>query len=431
MFDAETTAGPARTAPPSCYSGAVVRCLEENTLFEYVSDGLDLPARDAIAAHAASCDACRRLIAAAVHATPSQSRSLNHAAITEPGSLLPGAGMPGRTIAGKYQLLRLIGSGGMGVVHEAINTWTGRRVAVKELNRAFSSDDHAVQRFTLEAKSASRIAHPNVVDILDLGRDPDTGTLFMVQELLVGSTLRERMVTRGALAIDEVVRLLGPALAALVVAHDAGVVHRDLKPDNIFLARDAFDGEVTKLIDFGLSKQLQPDPELDVTGHGRQLGTPYYMSPEQLRGELDLDDRTDVWSMGVVLFEAIAGARPFTGPSYHELVVQILKDPVPRLIDVVPTVPAAISALVARALERSPAERLRSRELRDALDELARRPDVLAVPQGNPYRGLLPFERSYRGVFFGRAAEVAESSSGFAIARSCSSPVTPGSASRR
>src|SRR4051812_47238902 len=144
MFDAETTTGPGRTARSSCYSGAVVRCLEENTLFEYVSDGLDLPARDAIAAHAASCDACRRLIAAAVQATPSRTHAPNHAAITEPTSLHLAAGTPGRTIAGKYQLLRLIGSGGMGVVHEAINTWTGRRVAVKELNRAFSSDDHAV-----------------------------------------------------------------------------------------------------------------------------------------------------------------------------------------------------------------------------------------------------------------------------------------------
>ncbi|MBC7975585.1 MAG: serine/threonine protein kinase, partial [Myxococcales bacterium] len=330
-----------------------MRCLEENTLFEYVSDGLDVEARAAVGEHAASCDACRRLIAAAIRAAPSQPAMFeaesasdrdvarNQIAITEPSSRAEGE-MSGRTIGGKYRVLRVIGAGGMGVVHEAVNTWTGRHVAVKELNRTFSSDANAVQRFTLEAKSASRIAHPNVVDILDLGRDPETGSLFMVQELLTGQTLRERMVARGALAVDEVVRILGPALAALVVAHDAGVIHRDLKPDNIFLARDAFDGEITKLIDFGLSKQLRSDDELEITGQGRQLGTPYYMSPEQLRGEIDLDDRSDVWSIGVVLFEAIAGVRPFLGPSYHELIVQILKEPVPRLADVRPTVPAAV-----------------------------------------------------------------------------------------
>jgi len=310
-------------------------------------------------------------------------------------------------LGGKYKLVRLLGSGGMGVVHEAINTWTGRHVAVKELHSSFSSDASALQRFTLEAQRASRIAHPNVVDILDLGQDAETGALFMVQELLTGATLRERMVARGALAIDEIVRIVGPALSALVVAHDAGVVHRDLKPDNIFLARDAFDGEIPKLIDFGLAKQLRSDDALDITGTGRQLGTPYYMSPEQLRGQTDVDDRTDVWAIGVVLFEAVAGVRPFRGPSYHELIVQILKEPVPRLADVMPTVPAAFSALVERALARDPSDRPRSRELRDALDELGRRPEALTVPRGNPYRGLLAFESSYRGVFFGRAAEVA------------------------
>ncbi|HEY0986819.1 MAG TPA: serine/threonine-protein kinase, partial [Kofleriaceae bacterium] len=353
------------------------------------------------------------MIAAAIDAAPSI-----HAAVTEPHGA-PGARSTGahghgalaldseRLLAGKYRRLRLLGAGGMGTVHEAVNTWTGRHVAVKELHGSFSADATAVQRFTLEAQSASRIAHPNVVDVLDLGADPATGTLFMVQELLTGSTLRQRIADRGRLPLEEALRILRPALDALVVAHDAGVVHRDLKPDNIFLARDASGREVTKLIDFGLSKQLREQGGLAITEHGRQLGTPFYMSPEQMRGETDIDDRTDVWSIGVVLFEAVAGVRPFAGPSYNDLVVQILKEPVPRLTQVIPEVSPALSALVERAVERDRGQRLRARELRDALDELARHPEVLELPAGNPYRGILPFEADYRGVFFGRTGDVA------------------------
>jgi formylglycine-generating enzyme required for sulfatase activity len=402
MFDCQSVARFAPAARASCYSGIAVRCLEENTLFEYVGDGLSAAVREEVALHAAGCESCRRMIAAAVGAAPSL-----HAAATEPQASTASALDPERLLAGKYRLLRLLGAGGMGVVHEAVNTWTGRHVAVKELHGSFSSDATAVQRFTLEAQSASRIAHPNVVDILDLGVDPATGTLFMVQELLTGSTLRHRIAERGKLSVEEVLRIARPALAALVVAHDAGVVHRDLKPDNIFLARDPAGREVPKLIDFGLSKQLRESGGLALTEHGRQLGTPFYMSPEQLRGETDLDDRTDVWSIGVVMFEAVAGARPFAGPSYNELVVQILKEPLPRLAEVAEGVPAAFSAVVQRALARDREHRPRAHELRDALDELARHPEVLQLPPGNPYRGILPFEADHRGVFFGRAADVA------------------------
>jgi formylglycine-generating enzyme required for sulfatase activity len=399
MFARPSIAFTALVPRASCYSGRAVRCLEENTLFEYVSDGLDAAARDQVLEHAASCESCRRMIAAAVDALPGAPEPDERGA--------PAALEPGRLLAGKYRLIRLLGAGGMGKVHEAINTWTGRRVAVKELHGSVSSDATAVQRFTLEARSASKIAHPNVVDVLDLGVDPETGSLFMVQELLTGSTLRQRIADRGRLSLEDVVQIARPALAAIAVAHEAGVVHRDLKPDNIFLARDAAGREVTKLIDFGLSKRLREHDDLAITEHGRQLGTPYYMSPEQLRGETDLDDRTDVWSLGVVLFEAVAGVRPFPGPTYNELVVQILKEPVPRLAEVMPAISPAFSALVERALERDRERRPRARELHDALDELALRPAVLRLPPGNPYRGILPFEADYRGVFFGRSSDVA------------------------
>ncbi|HEY6173345.1 MAG TPA: serine/threonine-protein kinase, partial [Kofleriaceae bacterium] len=393
----------------TCYSGRRVACLEENTLFDYLCDRLDVAARDAVADHAAGCDSCREMIAAAA-------LQLTRTTTGEVGALGSGPRPPPppsdearepELIAGKYRLLRQIGSGGMGTVHEAVNTWTGRRVAVKQLRSAASRDPTAAQRFMREARSASRIAHPNVVDILDLGQDPETGALFMVQELLVGTTLRQRLTERGALPVDEAVHVVLPALSALAVAHAAHLVHRDLKPDNIFLARDANGRELTKLIDFGLSRPFSDTGDLAITEHGRQLGTPFYMSPEQLRGHPELDDRTDVWSIGVVLFEAVSGARPFRGPSHSELVVQILKEPVPRLAELAPGVPAAFSALIDRTLERDRERRPRAGELHDALEEMIRRPELLALPPGNPYRGILPFEAEHRGVFFGRASEVA------------------------
>jgi len=341
-----------------------VACVEENTLFDYVCGSLDDAARDAVADHAAACDGCRRMLAEVVDPPP----------LADAAELL----------GGKYRLVRLIGTGGMGTVHEAVNTWTGRRVAVKQLRVALSSDPVAAERFMREARNASRIAHPGVVDILDLGRDPATGALFMVQELLAGETLRRRLAERGALPVAEIARIAAPALAALSVAHAAGVIHRDLKPDNIFLARDRCGGEVTKLIDFGLSKQLLGAGELALTGRGRQLGTPFYMAPEQLRGEPELDDRIDVWSIGVVLFEAVAGARPFPGPSCHALFEQVLHQPAPRLADAAPGVPPGFAALVARALDRDRERRPSADQLRAALAALVRFPARCRRITGRP-----------------------------------------------
>jgi serine/threonine-protein kinase len=352
-------------------------CLEENTLFEYLCGGLAVVARAAVAEHAASCECCRRLIAAAATgaSVPTRVRTRTESGRDDVGrhdNDDAAADRGDALLAGKYQLIRLLGAGGMGTVHEAVNTWTGRRVAVKQLRDPLAGDAIAAQRFMREARSASQIAHPNVVDILDLGRDPATGALFMVQELLDGVTLRRRLAERGALSVAEAAHLLAPALAALAMAHAAGLVHRDVKPDNIFLARDPRGGEITKLIDFGLSKQLRDGAELALTSRGRQLGTPYYMAPEQLRGAPDLDDRLDVWAIGVVLFEAVSGTRPFIGPSCHALIDQVLHQPAPRLAERAPAVPAAFDALVARALDRDPARRPGAAELGDALARLAR-----------------------------------------------------------
>jgi serine/threonine protein kinase len=394
-----------------------VACLEENTLFEFLCGGLPVGARDAVAEHAAVCEVCRRMIAAAAMAAPAPVDDAGPLLVVDAGSAPVNAGAarvagavrtsiivggvappiraaaalsldPGRLplrrpssathgrlehlVAGKYRLLRLLGAGGMGTVHEAVNTWTGRHVAVKQLRPALSSDAMAAKRFMREARSASRIAHPNVVDILDLGRDPETGALYMVQELLAGETLRRRIAERGALSVDEVVRIMAPALSALAVAHAAGVVHRDLKPDNIFLATNPHGGEVTKLIDFGLSKRLRGGGDLAITAGGRRLGTPFYMAPEQLRGDPELDERIDVWSAGVVLFEAVAGARPFPGPGCVDLIRQVVQHPARPLAEVAPGVSPAFAALVARALDRDRNRRPHAAELHAALAALAR-----------------------------------------------------------
>jgi serine/threonine protein kinase/formylglycine-generating enzyme required for sulfatase activity len=390
--------GAASIGVSSRYGAAPVRCLEENTLFEFVRGDLEGDSRRAVAHHADGCDPCRRLIAAAANVLSDTQGMSQH------GHLRDASSPSSSRLAGKYELVRQLGAGGMGAVYEAINTLTRRRVAIKILHESFASDPNAVQRFMQEAQSASRIDHPNVVDILDLGHDPASGTQFMVQEFLTGSTLRERLRERGSLDADEVIRVVQPLVHALVVAHEAGVVHRDLKPENIFLAVDARGDEVIKLIDFGLSRPVREQDRLAVTDHGRQLGTPYYMSPEQLRAEVDIDDRTDVWSLGVVLFELIAGERPFRGPSYNELIVQILKEPVPRLGTVVPALPSAFDALVDRMLDRDRARRPSVRQVSDALDTLSRR--ARALPPGNPYRGLSAFEAEHRTLFFGRESEI-------------------------
>ncbi|MEM1417612.1 MAG: serine/threonine-protein kinase, partial [Myxococcota bacterium] len=279
---------------------------------------------------------------------------------------------PGSVIAGKYEVVRLIGRGGMGAVLEALHTRTERRVAIKWLLPELVDDDEAVARFEHEAKASGRIDHPNVVGIHDFGEFE--GSYYLVMDYLHGGTLGERL-EQGPLPVAECIQLLMPVLRGVAAAHEQGVIHRDMKPDNIFLPVDR-NGmpRPPKVLDFGISKLERHDKTgLEITRAGEVVGTPYYMSPEQSQGKQDVDGRTDIFSLGVILYECLAGVRPFTGESYAETLVKIAtEDPVP--VDVLRAeVPSGLAAVVETAMAKAPRDRY------GAVNELGRALEPFAV----------------------------------------------------
>ncbi|WP_170319303.1 protein kinase domain-containing protein [Polyangium spumosum] len=267
----------------------------------------------------------------------------------------------GTLAAGKYRVLRLIGRGGMGSVYEAQNVAIGKRVALKFLRTPAGADASVRARFHREARAVSAVESAHIVQIFDTG-ETEAGEPFLVMELLQGEDLATRLRRRGRMSVSEAVAIAAQALRGLRRAHAAGVVHRDLKPQNVFLA-SADDGKtLVKIVDFGLSKVLGGEAELvtpsglsaqdPLTRVGTPVGTPFYMSPEQIEALDDIDPRTDIWSMGAILYEALAGAPPFSEPTFARLVIAIChKDP-PDLGTLVPGLPEAIGRVVRRAMAR-------------------------------------------------------------------------------
>ena len=285
----------------------------------------------------------------------------------------------GRLIASRYRLLRVVGVGGHGAVYEAKHELTGRRFAVKLLLNDPREIRGLAERLVREAKATSRVLHPNVVEVIDVGVDADSERLYLIEEFLEGDDLRARMRERRRMTTQEVRAVIGPVLDGLGAAHAQGVVHRDLKPGNVMLARVAGGAEVPKLIDFGISKiergDAADDASAPLTRDGMLLGTPDYMAPEQARGAQSVDARADLWSMGVLLYEMFAGVRPFRGVGPAAVIVAVAMEAPLPLATLRPDLPAAWIDLVHRCLAKSVDERMpTAHALRAAIDAAGEHP---------------------------------------------------------
>ena len=272
----------------------------------------------------------------------------------------------GKTIGGRYLIKGILGEGGMGCVYDAEHLGLSRQVAIKVLSPSQAKKRVAVKRFQQEARAAGAIGHPNICEVYDLGQLDDASP-YLVMERLTGQTLAERIQKEGGLPFPDIIEIMSQVLSGLVAAHDKGIIHRDIKPENIFLARRVGAAPIIKLLDFGVSKMLPEfqtsEDALDLTRTGMVMGTPYYMSPEQARGERNLDGRVDVYACGVVLYEAIAGKRPFLAPNYNALLLAIINTNPRPLREVRPNTPPELEAIIQHAMAKNRNDRYASAKL--------------------------------------------------------------------
>jgi serine/threonine-protein kinase len=273
----------------------------------------------------------------------------------------------GTLLAGKLRIVRLLGQGGMGAVYEVEHELTKHRRALKLLHPEMAKHPRIVARFLREASAAGRIANKHIVETFDAGT-LESGEPYLVMEMLEGETLHAILQRKGRLEVSELADLLGQACDGVAAAHDAGIVHRDLKPENIFVMH-RHEGPLVKLLDFGISRF---DPSItgtkDGTHEGAVLGTPFYMSPEQIEGDKDLDARADVYALGVILYECVSGARPFEASALPMLSVLIHQGTPAPLASLRPDLPPAFVDVVSRAMARNRDARFgTARELGDAL----------------------------------------------------------------
>ncbi len=271
--------------------------------------------------------------------------------------------LPSGARFGAYEVVRMLGSGAFGTVYEALRHPLKKRVALKVLHADMARNPEAVARFLREAEAASQLDHPHIVDVQDLGAID--GSSFIAMEFLDGETLDAHIERHTRLSVAATLDLLIPIISAMMAVHARGIIHRDLKPANVFLTPTS-QGQFPRLLDFGIAKLTATDSSLTRTAS--VLGTPSYMSPEQVRESRLIDFRSDVWSMGVMIHECVVGRRPFDGASLFETFEQIMRLPIKGTGAFVPDVDPGFDAVVLRALQRDPSQRISSmRELGAAL----------------------------------------------------------------
>ena len=297
--------------------------------------------------------------------------------------------MVGQLIDSKYRIVRLLGEGGMGAVYEGENVRIGHRVAIKVLHSDIATRGDVLERFEREAQAAGKIGSDHIVEVYDLGELPD-GARYMVMEYLEGENLSSRVQSRGRMTSDAIAPIMMQLLEGLGAAHAAGIIHRDLKPDNIFLVREKKTGaDFVKIVDFGVSKFNRSSPEgaMSMTRTGTVIGTPYYMSPEQAKGSKHTDHRSDLYSVGVVLFECATGRVPFQADTFNELMFKIVLEPPPDPETLVQGLDPRFAAIIRKAMAREQDARYQNAaEMKRELDDyklvtLTQRYQHLRAPQ--------------------------------------------------
>lgn len=290
---------------------------------------------------------------------------------------------PGDLVAGKYRLVKPLGEGAMGAVWSATNELTHKNVAIKFMSAELAADETMRKRLLREASAAGRLSHDNIINVYDVGVT-ESGSPFLVMELLQGESLSDRLEREGRLSPGETVAIALAIADALEAARVAGVVHRDLKPANVFLQASSAGRVVVKVLDFGVSKVQQGDAS--ATSTGVAIGTPAYMSPEQARGERTVDHRSDVWALGVVIYEMLTGEWPFRGETVYAIVAEIISANAPDVRVQAPEVSQALGDVVSCCLRRDPG--LRFQSAGDARAALASCPEsgLVSVATSAPLR---------------------------------------------